>query len=223
MQPLLDAVLRYLPSPLDVPPVRDVESGESREASPDEPFSALAFKVVTDQYAGRLVFVRVYSGRVKAGGHAFNRSTGKGMRITKIFRKHANQRTPLTRMQAGDIAAVVGSTPISTGDTLCDKEHPILLEKLEVPEPVVFIAIEPRTGAEQGILNGALEKLALEDPTFRVRFDETTNQTVIAGMGELHLEVLMRRLREELGVIAHVGEPQGAAELSCRQRFCSGA
>ncbi|HDL85268.1 MAG TPA: elongation factor G, partial [Candidatus Acetothermia bacterium] len=210
VQPLLDAVLRYLPSPLDVPPVRDVESGESREASPDEPFSALAFKVVTDQYAGRLVFVRVYSGRVKAGGHAFNRSTGKGMRITKIFRMHANQRTPLTRMQAGDIAAVVGSTPISTGDTLCDKEHPILLEKIEFPEPVVFIAIEPRTEAEQGILNEALEKLALEDPTFRVRFDETTNQTVIAGMGELHLEVLMRRLREELGVIAHVGEPQVA-------------
>ena len=210
VQPLLDAVVRYLPSPLDVPPVRDVESGESRQASVDEPFSALAFKVVTDKYAGRLVFVRVYSGQVKAGGHAVNRSTGKGMRITKIFRMHANQRTPLTQMRAGDIVAIVGSTPISTGDTLCDKGHPILLEKIEFPEPVVFIAIEPRTEAEQGILSDALEKLALEDPTFRVRFDETTNQTVIAGMGELHLEVLMRRLREELGVIAHVGEPQVA-------------
>ena len=210
VQPLLDAVVRYLPSPLDVPPVHDVDSGEERAASSDEPFSALAFKVVSDQYAGRLVFIRVYSGQVKAGGHAFNRSTGKGMRITKIFRMHANQRTPLARMRAGDIVAVVGSTPIFTGDTLCDKEHPILLEKIEFPEPVVFIAIEPRTEAEQGVLTDALGKLALEDPTFRVRFDETTNQTVIAGMGELHLEVLMRRLREELGVIAHVGEPQVA-------------
>jgi len=210
VQPLLDAVVRYLPSPLDVPPVHDVESDELRNASPDEPFSALAFKVVTDQYAGRLVFVRVYSGRVKVGGHAFNRSTGKGMRITKIFRMHANQRTPVEQMQAGDIVAVVGSTPIFTGDTLCSKEHPILLEKIEFPEPVVFIAIEPRTEAEQGILNDALQKLSLEDPTFRVRFDDTTNQTVISGMGELHLEVLMRRMREELGVIAHVGEPQVA-------------
>ena len=210
VQPLLDAVVRYLPSPLDVPPVHDVESDELRNASPDEPFSALAFKVVTDQYAGRLVFVRVYSGRVKVGGHAFNRSTGKGMRITKIFRMHANQRTPVEQMQAGDIVAVVGSTPIFTGDTLCNKEHPILLEKIEFPEPVVFIAIEPRTEAEQGILNDALQKLSLEDPTFRVRFDDTTNQTVISGMGELHLEVLMRRMREELGVIAHVGEPQVA-------------
>ncbi|MCD6495186.1 elongation factor G, partial [Candidatus Bipolaricaulota bacterium] len=210
VQPLLDAVVRYLPSPLDVPPVHDVESDELRNASPDEPFSALAFKVVTDQYAGRLVFVRVYSGRVKVGGHAFNRSTGRGMRITKIFRMHANQRTPVEQMQAGDIVAVVGSTPIFTGDTLCNKEHPILLEKIEFPEPVVFIAIEPRTEAEQGILNDALQKLSLEDPTFRVRFDDTTNQTVISGMGELHLEVLMRRMREELGVIAHVGEPQVA-------------
>jgi len=216
VQPLLDAVVRYLPSPLDVPPVRDVESGEARAASSDEPFSALAFKVVTDQYAGRLVFIRVYSGLVQTGGHAFNRSTGKGMRVTKIFRMHANQRTPLSSMQAGDIVAVVGSTPIFTGDTLCDKERPILLEKIEFPEPVVFIAIEPRMEAEQGILNDALGKLVLEDPTFRVRFDETTNQTVIAGMGELHLEVLMRRLREEMGVIAHVGEPQVAYHETLR-------
>jgi len=129
---------------------------------------------------------------------------------------HANQRTPLSAMQAGDIVAVVGSTPIFTGDTLCDKEHPILLENIEFPEPVVFIAIEPRTEAEQGVLTEALEKLALEDPTFSVRFDETTNQTVIAGMGELHLEVLMRRLREEMGVIAHVGEPQVAYHETLR-------
>ncbi len=210
VQPLLDAVVRYLPSPMDVPPVQDVESGERREASVDEPFSALAFKVINDQYAGRLVFIRVYSGQVKAGGHAYNRSTGKGMRVTKIYRMHANQRTPLPATAAGDIVAVVGSTPIFTGDTLCDKEHPILLEKIEFPEPVVFIAIEPRTEAEQGLLSEALDKLTLEDPTFRVRYDETTNQTVISGMGELHLEVLLRRLREEMGVIAHVGEPQVA-------------
>ena len=216
VQPLLDAVVLYLPSPLDAPPVRDVESGEARTASPDEPFSALAFKVMTDQYAGRLVFIRVYSGQVAAGGHAFNRSTGKGMRVTKIFRMHANQRTPLSTMRAGDIVAVVGSTPISTGDTLCDKERPILLEKIGFPEPVVFIAIEPRTEAEQGILTEALDKLMLEDPTFHVRYDETTNQTVIAGMGELHLEVLMRRLREEMGVIAHVGEPQVAYHETLR-------
>jgi elongation factor G len=210
IQPLLDAVVRYLPSPVDVPPVRDVVSDEVREASVAEPFSALAFKIVTDRYAGRVIFVRVYSGRVKVGGHAFNMSTGKGLRVTKIFRMHANQRTPLEAMEAGDIVALVGSTTISTGDTLCAKSSPILLEKIEFPEPVVFIAIEPRTEAEQGALSEGLEKLAAEDPTFHVRFDETTNQTIVAGMGELHLEVLVRRLREEFGIVAHVGKPQVA-------------
>jgi elongation factor G len=216
VQPLLDAIVRYLPSPRDVPAIHDVETGEVRQAALEEPFSALAFKVVTDQYAGRLAFVRVYSGRVKLGGHVFNRSTGKGMRITKIYRMHANQRTPLSVMEAGDIVGVVGSAAISTGDTLCDKSSPILLEKIEFPEPVVFIAIEPRTEAEQGELVEALEKLALEDPTFHIRLDETTNQTVIAGMGELHLDVLMRRLREDMGVIAHVGEPQVAYHETLR-------
>ncbi len=210
VQPLLDAVVRYLPSPADVPPVHDVVSDEVREASATEPFSALAFKIVTDRYAGRVVFVRVYSGRVKVGGHAFNMSTGKGLRVTKIFRMHANQRTPLEAMEAGDIVALVGSTTISTGDTLCAKSSPILLEKIEFPAPVVFIAVEPRTEAEQGILSEGLEKFAAEDPTFHVRFDETTNQTIVSGMGELHLEVLMRRLREEFGIIAHVGKPQVA-------------
>jgi elongation factor G len=210
VQPLLDAVARYLPSPADVPPVHDVVSDEVREARATEPFSALAFKIVTDRYAGRVIFVRVYSGRVKVGGHAFNMSTGKGLRVTKIFRMHANQRTPLEVMEAGDIVALVGSTTISTGDTLCAKSSPILLEKIEFPEPVVFIAVEPRTEAEQGTLSEGLEKLAAEDPTFHVRFDETTNQTIVSGMGELHLEVLVRRLREEFGIIAHVGKPQVA-------------
>ena len=210
VQPLLDAVVRYLPSPVDVPPVHDVVSDEVREASATEPFSALAFKIVTDRYAGRVVFVRVYSGRVKVGGHAFNMSTGKGLRVTKIFRMHANQRTPLEAMEAGDIVALVGSTTISTGDTLCAKSSPILLEKIEFPEPVVFIAVEPRTEAEQGTLSEGLEKLAVEDPTFHVCFDETTNQTIVSGMGELHLEVLVRRLHEEFGIIAHVGKPQVA-------------
>jgi elongation factor G len=210
VQPLLDAIVRYLPSPVDVPPVHDVVSDEVREASATEPFSALAFKIVTDRYAGRVIFVRVYSGRVKVGGHAFNMSTGKGLRVTKIFRMHANQRMPLEEMEAGDIVALVGSTTISTGDTLCAKSSPILLEKIEFPEPVVFIAVEPRTDAEQGDLSEGLEKLAAEDPTFHVRFDETTNQTIVSGMGELHLEVLVRRLREEFGIIAHVGKPQVA-------------
>lgn len=210
IQPLLDAVVRYLPSPVDVPAVCGVGSEEVRTASAEGPFSALAFKVVTDRYAGRLVFVRVYSGRVTAGGHALNMSTGKGLRVMKIFRMHANHRTPLSAMEAGDIVAVVGSGEISTGETLCAKSSPILLEKIEFPEPVVFIAVEPRTEAEQGALIEGLGKLAAEDPTFHIRFDKETNQTVIAGMGELHLEVLVRRLREEFGVFVHVGKPQVA-------------
>jgi len=225
VQPLLDAIVRYLPSPLDVPAIRAVDSEEERRADPSEPFSALAFKVVTDRYAGRLVFIRVYSGRVETGGHAFNSSTGKGMRVTKIFRMHANRRTETDEMRAGDIVAMVGSQDISTGDTLCDKSAPILLEKIEFPEPVVFVAVEPRTEAEFDELMDGLGKLAHEDPTFQVRNDETTNQTIIAGMGELHLEVLVRRLREEFGVFAHVGQPQVAyretlaAVIEVEERF----
>ncbi len=217
VQPLLDAVVRYLPSPLDVPPVRDLETGEERPADPAVPFSALAFKVVTDPYAGRLVFVRVYSGSVESGGHAFNASTGKGLRVTKIFRMHANRRTPLERMVAGDIVAIVGSQNVSTGETLCDKKAPVLLERIQFPDPVVFAAVEPRTEAELGNLLDNLGKLAQEDPTFHVRMDETTDQVVIGGMGELHLDVLMRRLREELGVHANVGTPQVAYRETLRE------
>ncbi|MFC2081752.1 elongation factor G [Candidatus Bipolaricaulota bacterium] len=225
IQSLLDAIVRYLPSPLDVPPIRGVDNEEERRADPAEPFSALAFKVVTDRYAGRLVFVRVYSGSLAAGGHALNSSTGKGLRVTKIFRMHANRRTLIDEMRAGDIVAMVGSQDISTGDTLCDKAAPILLEKIEFPEPVVFVAVEPRTEAEfDGLMEG-ISKLAHEDPTFRVHHDEATNQTILSGMGELHLEVLIRRLREEFGVFAHVGQPQVAyretlaAAIDVEERF----
>ncbi len=210
VQPLLDAVVRYLPSPLDVPPVKGVDSGEERTADPSQPFSALAFKVATDRYAGRLVFLRVYSGTLSAGGHVLNASTGKGLRVTKIFRMHANHRTPLESMQAGDIVAIVGSQKVLTGDTLCDPSAPILLEKIEFPDPVVFVAVEPRTEAEFTDLTEALMKLVEEDPTLHLTTDETTNQMILGGMGELHLEVVLRRLREEFGVTAHVGKPQVA-------------
>ena len=217
IQPLLDAVVRYLPSPLDIPPVAGVNGEGVRHADPSAPFAALAFKVVTDRYAGRLVFVRVYSGTVKVGDTILNSSTGKKFRLTKIFRMHADKRTPLDAAIAGDIVAIVGSGQISTGDTLCDPKAPILLEKIQFPEPVVFVAVEPRTEAEQDALEEGLRKLAAEDPTFRVSVDETTNQTIIAGMGELHLEVLIRRLREELGVQALVGPPQVAYRETLRE------
>ena len=217
IQPLLDAIVHFLPSPIDIPPIRGIDSDEIRMAEIEQPFSALAFKVVTDRYAGRLVFIRVYSGRAKVGEYLLNSSTGQNVRLTKIFRMHANQRTRLDEAQVGDIVAVVGSRDIATGDTLCDKSTPILLEKIEFPEPVVFAAVEPRTEAEQEPLSKGLAKLATEDPTFRIRVDKTTNQTIISGMGELHLEVLIRRLREEHGVTAHVGKPQVAYRETLRE------
>ena len=216
VQSLLDAVVRYLPSPLDVPPVRSVDGKEERPADPEAPFCGLAFKVTSDAYAGRLVYVRIYSGTLKAGGHAFNASTGKGLRVTKLFRMHANHRLALEEASAGDIVAMVGSQDVSTGDTLCDKSAPILLEKIEFPEPVVFAAVEPRTEAERGELMEGLTKLAEEDPTFHVRVDETTDQIIIGGMGELHLDVLVRRLREELRLRASVGTPQVAYRETLR-------
>jgi len=217
IQPLLDAVVRYLPSPVDIPPVKGVNGEGTRPADPAAPFSGLAFKVVADRYAGRLVFIRVYSGTARVGDSVLNASTGKRLRLTKIFRMHADKRTPLDEAVAGDIVAVVGSGPINTGDTLCDPKAPILLEKIQFPEPVVFVAVEPRTEAEQDALVEGLRTLAAEDPTFRVSVDETTNQTIIAGMGELHLEVLIRRLREELGVQALVGPPQVAYRETLRE------
>ena len=210
VQLLMDAIIRYLPSPLDMPAVQGVDSDEQRRPDPDEPFSALAFKVVADRYAGQLVFIRIYSGRLDSGGHAYDVSSGKGMRISKIFRMHANQRVPLEQAIAGDIVALVGSQTVVTGDTLAAKAAPILLEKIEFPDPVVFIAVEPRTEAEFDDLLAALNSLSLEDPTFHVSIDDFTNQTILAGMGELHLEVLVRRLRDEFNMKVHVGQPQVA-------------
>jgi len=210
IQLLMDAIIRYLPSPLDVPAIQGVDSDEQRDADPNQPFSALAFKVVADRYAGQLVFIRIYSGKLDAGGHAYDVSSGKGMRVSKIFRMHANQRVPLEQAIAGDIVAIVGSQTIATGDTLADKSDPILLEKIKFPDPVVFIAVEPRTEAEFDDLLSALTSLALEDPTFHVSIDDFTNQTILAGMGELHLEVLVRRLRDEFNMKVHVGTPQVA-------------
>jgi elongation factor G len=199
-----------------MPPVRGIDGKEERPADPGAPFCGLAFKVTSDAYAGRLVYVRVYSGTLRAGGHAYNASTGKGLRVTKLFRMHANHRQALEEATAGDIVAIVGSQDVSTGDTLCDKSAPILLEKIEFPEPVVFAAVEPRTEAEQAELMGALMKLAQEDPTFHVRVDETTDQIIIGGMGELHLDVLVRRLREDLRIHASVGTPQVAYRETLR-------
>ncbi|MEW5826836.1 MAG: elongation factor G [Candidatus Bipolaricaulota bacterium] len=216
IQLLLDAIVRYLPSPRDIPAVRGVD-GSERPANPDAPLSALAFKVQSDPYAGRLVYVRIYSGKMSAGGHAYNSTSGKGLRVTKLFRMHANRRTPLEEADAGDIVAVVGSQDISTGDTLCDKAAPILLESISFPDPVVFTAVEPRTEAELPDLMEGLEKLAQEDPTFHVHIDETTDQIIMGGMGELHLEVLVRRLREELRVHANVGTPQVAYRETLRE------
>jgi len=217
VQPLLDAVVRYLPSPVDVPPVRSADGEDERPADPSAPLAAIAFKVTSDAYAGRLVYLRIYSGTVKSGGHAFNSSTGKGLRVTKLFRMHANRRLALEEATAGDIVAIVGSQEISTGDTLCDKSAPILLEKIEFPDPVVFAAVEPRTEAELPELMDGLTKLAQEDPTFHVRTDETTDQIIIGGMGELHLDVLVRRLREDLHVHVSVGKPQVAYRETLRE------
>ncbi|MEE8194845.1 MAG: elongation factor G [Candidatus Bipolaricaulota bacterium] len=217
IQPLLDAVTRYLPSPLDVPPVHELKGDTVRLADIAAPFAALAFKVVLDRYVGRLVFIRVYSGKIRAGAQVLNVSTGKSLRLSRIFRMHANQRTQLDEARAGEIVAVVGSKDISTGDTLSDRAAPILLEAISFPEPVVFVAIEPRSESERGALHEGLARLAQEDPTFRVAVDETTNQTIISGMGELHLEILMERLRNEEGISAAMGKPQVAYRETLRE------
>jgi len=220
IQPLIDAIVSFLPSPLDVPPVRgwwwegqngDRRRGEIiRRADPSEPLAALAFKVVTDEYTGRLVFLRVYSGRLKRGKALLNSTRGVKERISRIFHMHANHRTEIESAAAGDIVAVVGPRELSTGDTLCDPGDPIILEKIEFPEPVLSAAIEPQTESEEKRLTEALHKLAQEDPTFKFHVDPETNQTIISGMGELHLEILIHRLTREFKVAAHVGRPEVA-------------
>ncbi len=212
VQRLLDAVIRYLPSPVDAPPVDGInpKTGEPENRKPvdDDRMAALAFKIATDPYVGRIAFFRIYSGQLKAGSYVLNASTGKKERISRILQMHANKRSPLEVIEAGDIAAAVGFKTIHTGDTLCDEKHPITLENIKFPEPVVSVAVEPKSQKELDKLGASLAKLAEEDPTFKVRTDDDTGQTIISGMGELHLEVLVDRLQREFKVECSQGEPQ---------------
>ncbi|MCD4774007.1 MAG: elongation factor G [Bacteroidales bacterium] len=214
VQKLVDAVAAFLPSPLDIPPVIGInpytEKEEERKVQNDEPFSALAFKITTDPFVGRIAFFRVYSGELDAGKIVLNANTGKKERITRILQMHANKRTPLKKISAGDIGVAVGFKKINTGDTLCDIKHPIILENIIFPEPVISIAIEPKTQDDIEKLALALNKLAEEDPTFTVRIDQETGQTIISGMGELHLEVLVDRMKREFGIEVNQGNPQVA-------------
>ena len=214
VQRLLDAVVKFLPSPADVEEVKgtlpDSEESVVRYARDDEPFAGLAFKVMTDPYVGRLTFVRVYSGTLEAGSYLYNATTGKRERISRLLEMHANDRTGRQEVNAGDIVAVVGLKDTTTGDTLCDEKNPLILEKIEFAEPVVHVAIEPKTRVDQEQLHIALTKFSEEDPTFKVRIDEETGQTVMSGMGELHLEILIDRMFREFNVEANVGRPQVA-------------
>jgi len=214
VQPLLDAIIDYLPSPLDLPPVRgeNPETGEIEErlADDNQPFAALAFKIMSDPHVGKLTYFRVYSGVMKSGSYIYNCTKDKTERIGRILLMHANDREPIDEVRTGDIAAAVGLKHTQTGDTLCDPDHPILLEPMTFPEPVIHIAVEPKTKADQDKLSTALARLQEEDPTFRVRTDEETNQTILSGMGELHLEIIVDRLRREFNVEANVGRPQVA-------------
>lgn len=212
VQPLLDAILDFMPSPLDVPAITGIIPGEEepseRKASDDEPFSALAFKIVTDPFVGKLAYFRVYSGSLQSGSYVYNSTKGKRERIGRIMMMHANKREEVEAVYAGDIAAAVGLKDTTTGDTLCDMDNEIILEKMEFPEPVIDVAIEPKTKASQEKMSIALQKLAEEDPTFRTYTDEETGQTIIAGMGELHLEIIVDRLLREFKVEANIGNPQ---------------
>ncbi|HCE68285.1 MAG TPA: elongation factor G [Geobacter sp.] len=214
VQNLLDAVVDYMPSPLDIPAIKgiDIDNGEEIErlASDAEPFAALGFKIMTDPFVGQLTFFRVYSGVVAAGSYVYNSTKGKKERIGRILKMHANKREEVKEVYAGDIAAAVGLKYTTTGDTLCDEDKQVILESIEFPEPVISIAIEPKTKAEQEKLGFGLQKLASEDPSFRVKTDEETGQTIISGMGELHLEIIVDRLKREFKVEANVGKPQVA-------------
>ena len=220
VQPLLDAVVDYLPSPLDIPPTvgTDLKGNPvERKADDSEPFSALAFKIMTDSYVGKLTYLRVYSGSLAKGSTVLNSTKGRKERIGRILQMHANHREDKESVFAGDIVAVVGLKNTTTGDTLCDPGHPVVLEALEFPEPVIHVAVEPKTKADQDKLSKALFALSEEDPTFRVRSDEETGQTVISGMGELHLEVLVDRMLREFSVDANVGKPQVAYRETIRK------
>ena len=221
VQPLLDAVIDYLPSPLDVPPIRGADPEDGREAvrptSDEAPFSALAFKIMTDPFVGTLTFFRVYSGARSSGAFVHNASTGQRERLGRILKMHANKREEISEVHAGDIAAAVGLRSAKTGDTLCDEDHPIVLESIEFPDPVISIAVEPKSRDDQEKLGTSLQKLAKEDPSFQVTVDQETGQTLLSGMGELHLEVIVDRLLREFKVDANVGRPQVAYKETVRR------
>jgi elongation factor G len=221
VQPMLDAVIDYLPAPLDLPPVEgtltDGETPAFRKASVEEPFSALAFKIAAHPFFGKLTYIRVYSGKVSAGAQVINSTKERKERIGKIFQMHSNKENPVDDAQAGHIYAVIGLKDTTTGDTLCDPQHPIVLESMTFPEPVIRVAIEPKTKADQEKLSLAIQKLAEEDPTFQVNQDEETGQTIIAGMGELHLEVLVNRMKSDYKVEANIGKPQVAYRETIRR------
>ncbi len=219
VQAMLDAVVEYLPSPVDIPPVEgELENGQmgSRKADDKEPFSALAFKIMTDPFVGQLIFFRVYSGVIKSGDTIYNPIKGRKERVGRILQMHANQREEIKEVHAGDIAAAVGLKEATTGDTLCDPDKLITLEKMEFPEPVISQAVEPKTKADQEKMGIALNRLAQEDPSFRVHTDEESGQTIISGMGELHLEIIVDRMRREFSVEATVGKPQVAYRETIR-------
>ena len=222
VQPLLDAIVDFLPSPIDIPPVKGTKPGKDeeieREASDDAPFSALVFKIMADPYVGKLAFFRVYSGTLKTGSYVYNSTKQKRERIGRILRMHANHREEIDEIRAGDIASAVGLKDTTTGDTICNEGQPIILESMEFPEPVIRVAIEPKTKAGQDKMSLALVRLAEEDPTFKTYTDESTGQTIIAGMGELHLEIIVDRLLREFRVEATVGKPQVAYKECIRKR-----
>ncbi|MEB3011983.1 elongation factor G [Parvimonas sp. D2] len=222
VQPLLNAIVAYMPSPLDIPAIEGVDDNEEpvqRHASDEEPFSALAFKIVADPFVGKLAYFRVYSGTLESGSYVYNSTKGKKERIGRILMMHANKREEVDSVSAGDIAAAVGLKDTTTGDTLCDMNSHVILEKMEFPEPVISVAIEPKTKASQEKMSIALHKLAEEDPTFRTYTDEETGQTIISGMGELHLEIIVDRLLREFKVEANIGNPQ----VSYRESISQGA
>ena len=214
IQRLLDTICALLPSPLDIEAIKGInpytDKTEERKADENEPLAALAFKIATDPYVGRLTYLRVYSGAIDAGMQVLNPRTGKKERINRLYQMHANKQNARDRIEAGDICGVVGLKEVVTGDTLCDIKHPISLESMTFPEPVIGVAIEPKTQADIDKLGVALNKLAEEDPTFKVKIDEDSGQTIISGMGELHLEILMDRLKREFKVECNQGAPQVA-------------
>ena len=229
VQPMLDAIVDFMPAPTDIPPIKGVnpDTGEEdhRPSSDSEPFAALAFKIMADPFVGKLAFFRVYSGTLSSGSYVFNSTKGKKERIGRILQMHANNRKELDIVYSGDIAAAVGLKDTTTGDTLCDEAHPIILESMEFPDPVISVAVEPKTKNDQEKMGVALQKLAEEDPTFRVRTDEETGQTIISGMGELHLEIIVDRMLREFKVDCAVGNPQVAyretirKEVECEGKF----